>query len=346
MSGKDPMKALHAYLALKRRADSGDTRAKIELAKINTNPQARAALSGLAAAAKALTAANARHVMQAVDDVVGAADEAEELIAGDDLEASDHVAQNLPPGSDSLDHKAQLLKIKWRQLDQQASFARVNPPSVLKGTIGGQQVVRSDDGIALQVANWPGEDPETVPVSFTFAPVEQLSQHGFELATRAIPYGIIQFGTRGMMVKAEVDIGTGCQGTLSASAVTLQVALEPFVPTNLALQQPGIMKLAGMLSFHTIVRTAPLTRTRYREDHLGGGAFSSQIPVPPFSKSVFLPGTGGAGLVLDFMDVNESNIYSFTIPVGGMIDPYPISDDIVFVRVNSQTGPVIFNLSL
>jgi hypothetical protein len=229
-------------------------------------------------------------------------------------------------------------------LDQQAPFARNNPPSVLKGTIGGQQVVRSDDGIALQVANWPGDDPETIPVSFTFAPVEQLSQNGFELATRAIPFGIIQFGTRGMMVKAEVDIGTGCQGTLTASAVTLQVALERFVPGNPALETAGIMKLAGMLSFNTVVRTAPLTRTKYCEDFVVG--FGAVIPVPPFAKSVFFPGTGAAGLVLDFKDVNQSNIYSFTIPAGGMIEPYQLSDDIVFVGINKVTGPMIFNLSL
>ena len=97
------------------------------------------------------------------DDVHG-------VFAADDLEMADEVARNMY-AADSLTQKAAFRNLKHETLGKEAPFVRIVPPSVLKGTLGGQQQV--GQGQNAQVALWGGEDAETTAVSVVFAPVQQ-----------------------------------------------------------------------------------------------------------------------------------------------------------------------------
>jgi hypothetical protein len=303
----------------------------------------------------------------ALDHVIGAKMQAVEeqkeadIFAGDDFEAADFVAQEYQR-ADSLTRKAALRHQHWSQLAEVAPFARNNPPSILKGTLGGQQPVSNDQ--LIQVAKWAGDDAETIPISVTIAPVQFLGDtpavSQFKSSDPFRPFAVVQFGTRGMSVKAEVDIGQGCQFTISASSIDLQVGMDSD-PSN---SPPGTfqMKLAGMLSFHTIVRTQQITRTIYRGAFAGGDAANPNITIPPFAKSVTVwrqgstvtAATAAPPMRVLFLGKRGGTLYSIDVAAASyMFDPLPISPDAVFMVIQNQSVGdtinsihAIFNLAL
>ncbi len=225
------------------------------------------------------------------------------------------VADGMSGITDDLTRKAMLRSQEHARLETVAPFARINPPSILKGTMGGQDRVATGDGVTevernAQVALWGGDDAETTSVTVTFSQVQQLNNAaGLVMTSDAvvIPYGIIQFGTRGFLVKAEVDIGLGCQITLSASRVSLQVALEPTTGIRKTAQ------LSGMLSFHPIVRTKPITRTKYFTTAVA----AVTVLCPAFAKDVVVfRDTIGVAMTLLFLDSNAAVRYVFTLAAG------------------------------
>lgn len=294
------------------------------------------------------------------DDVSIGMEEADvenEIFGHDDLDHAEHI-EHLYRHADSLTRKAALRQHKWAGMADVAKFVRINPASVLHGTLGGQQDVLS--GQQIQVCNWSGEDAEATPVTITLAPVQQVTP--FTGGTQVIrPYGIIQFGSRGMSVKAEVDILKGCQLTVSASSVLVQVAMAPELGTS----GPASMKLAGMLSFFPCVRTAPVTRTRFigivgdATTYIAAGG-TAQVDIPPFAKnvSIWRQSFGMlaptlAGVQLDFQGADTLVEYFYTLAAGAFqMEPIPLSDDIVTIIVTNQsmTDPMvarlIFELSL
>lgn len=283
---------------------------------------------------------------QALSVLEGGVMDEDEIFGEDDLDTAADI-MNAMPTADQLAHKTAIRQKKWRDLREVAPFARINPVSVLHGTIGGQQQVFSG-GPALQVCNWGGEDCETTPVTITIAPTQQIHIGNTETidpvtTVGARPFAIIQFGTRGFLVKAFIDIGLGCQLTVGASMVTVQVGLDP-IPGG---SPPISMKLAGMLSFFPVVRTKPITRTVY------SGAiplvlppgFNNTFAVPPFAKDVTLtlsPLVPAPGAQLEFLDSSGAVIYSELLPVGTSVaGPFPLSGDIVFVRLFAITNPIL-----
>jgi hypothetical protein len=271
----------------------------------------------------------------------------EDVFALDEIEQADFIAQKMH-AADSLTRKAMLRQHKWKGLDDVAKFARINPSSCLHGTLGGQQQVFQ--GQQLQVANWGGDDVETTPITITLSAVQQLGFSGapkvaFTAPRFFRPFGIIQFGTRGFLVKAEVDIGLGTQFTVSGSQCTVQVALPADVravadPTNFNIS----MKLAGMLSFFPVVRTTPVTRTIFADTVAAG---KTTFVAPAFAKNVIVwrnPTT--EPFTLDFLDSDGFGLYTAAFAGGvNMTIPIVLSDDVVYVEYN-DTGAGTANLRM
>jgi hypothetical protein len=284
------------------------------------------------------------------EDEYSEAEEQEEsdTFGADDLDTANNFRRSMITG-DELTQKAALRKNQWHTLNAQAPFSRLQPPSVLKGVLGGQQKVSSDPNVvaginsSAQVALWGGDDVETMPVSITLAPVQQIFAVDSALAVGSLrPYGIVQFGTRGFLVKVEVDIGRGCQFSVGASYVSVQVALEPVVAPAVG----STMLLSGMLSFLPVSHTTPLTRTKY-VDFLAIGAHET-ILLPAFAKNLAVwrnPLT--TEITLSFRDANDINTYSYVIAAGAtLLEPIPLSNDIVAVRVTNTGGVLVDHVRL
>lgn len=197
----------------------------------------------------------------------------------DELDLAETVAE-MNPTSDQLQHLANLHAIKHEMLNRQAPFSRTNPPSVLKGTLGNQYSF--SPGEQKQVAAWTGEDAETLPVSICFAKINDPNTPRNVNWCKPYGVGIIQFGTKSSLLTAEVDIGLGCQLTVPASMVTLQIRSVPRTIAALAVD-PFPMIFSGMLSFNPILRTQPVTRTVFSDDPL---ALATSFRIPAFAKSL------------------------------------------------------------
>lgn len=301
-------------------------------------------------------------VLEATDDKPFRNEYNDETIYGeDDLEqaarisAESQMQQGQEPGDFSagqnLDAKVTIRQAKWNDLVKYAPFARNNPPSVLHGTLGGQQTVYSQTDpdkvpATLQVANWGGEDAETTPITVTFAPVQQAVAGNAatnyagdppQIAFGVRPFGIIQFGTRGFLPRAEVDIGLGTQFTVSGSSVTLQVGLD-LTRDTFNVPIASNMQLAGMLSFHPVIRTTPVTRTRYFDGLVSGAeAFTT---VPPFAKQVTLWTTNQAAAPIAMAFYDSAGIlrynYFLTPPYDNQV--FDLAGDITSVGVAQTSG--------
>jgi hypothetical protein len=279
------------------------------------------------------------------EELVSEREGEDDEIAGEMRLAAD-VARAIPRG-DELMLKAGIRDARWEELNAKANFVRITPPSAQKGKLGGYQSVYSD-GPALEVASWVADsDTEVSPVTITLTPVQQIILPGVADASKQDPnalanaqfrpYAIIRWGIRGgPPQEAEVDIGMGCQFTIGANFVTVLVALEP---RSSALVSVATMQLGGALSFYPIVRTKPITRTRYMEGDL------QTFEVPAFAKDliVYRFSTGGATAFepfeIDFMDVYDTVLYIRSFAAGGFMEiPVLLSPDVARVYVGSTTG--------
>lgn len=241
-------------------------------------------------------------------------------------------------GGDEFYGRIQMGQNARVELNQQAAFTRNNPASIVESMMGGQATRKSGQP-PVMVANWIGKSIESCIVNVVFTPVGQVTD-----ANRTVsglgqflrPYGIVRWGNEGALAIAEVDIGTGRQFSVGGSMVSLSVAMEEIPGTNI---YDGSMTLAGMLSIGTVARAgSPITRTLYLDDIVGGG--TATFRVPPFAKKVSLwrtPVTSaatlrlwGAGSTLEYSFLLAANAY--------MLDPIPLSDDIIFVQVNDTGG--------
>lgn len=350
MSNKDPMKALQAYLALKKRADAGDDKAKIELAKVTANPRAMLTLKHLAGQARAMvTALTAAHVIdtradEAADDVLGAAEEADERISGgDELERADYLAQSLPPGSDTLDHKALLRRDKWKNLRGVAPFTRDTPPSALSSYMGGQATVLSaptaEQDTPVEVAHWAGEDEESRAITVTVGPVDTstaFDQFAGNAAVRA--FGRILFGTKNILLPLEFDIGPlGRQFTVTCSQIRVLIGAEDFGNTQYQIN------VTGMISFRATEKSWPLYRTKYSST-INGGA-SEVINVPTFATNVTPFRTDNTvQITLEFIDTRGNTRYTIVVAAGAQqLTPIPLAGDITRVKItNNSVATAIF----
>lgn len=293
------------------------------------------------------------------------------IYAPDEIDQAEQIAQAIPT-ADDLAYKAQLRDEFKKQITEEAPFVRISPYSVLRGTLGNAAIVASGPEVIAPgtsqsldattgstnvqflpmkatVADWIGRDEESLPVSCAFAPLNATIAVDSGVSSAGLrSYGVVRYGTRAYQAEIEVDIGRGTQFTVPGSAVQLQVALEP-IPDGFG-GEPTFAQLAGMLSFYPIVRTEPVTRTRY-VDALGAGD-NVTLTVPAQAKSVtFWRVPQSEPFQLDFRTVSGSVAYSVTILANAnMTTPILLSPDIVAVRVTATAGAIngrlIFGLDL
>jgi hypothetical protein len=312
---RDP---LQAYLKLKAAAQKGDPRAKAELAKIEralTQAQQRSvALARVTAASE-----------EAADLVVGATQDADEVVRGDDLERADHVAQFLPPGSDSLDHKALLRNQKWSDLASVAPFSRTNPPSALAGTLG--NITTVDYGQLVTVAKWDGEVAETQPLTITIGPVffPIIPKSRVPAGTSPYrPFGQLTWGTRSVLATVNFDLGKGIQFTVGASSAVLSIGADPLVPGDTPDTLP---QLSGWLSFWPCVRTAPVTRTVIVNVPTTG---TGLLPIPSFAKRLVGVYRVDPTVSIDiaFLDSAHNTVFDIIMPSSGSANEPGLTEEI------------------
>lgn len=243
--------------------------------------------------------------------------------------------------ADGLQAKVALRQQKWQGLADVAKFTRINPASALQGILGNQTKVLQG-GPAIEVANWgAASDAETLPVSVLLTPVPTPDP----LFNGPRPFAIIKYGTHGIVTVAEVDIGKGCQFTVPASTVIVQVGMDP--------NSAGLNgSLAGMLSFYTIERTTNITRTRY-VDVWSGAATTILVPNLAKSVSVWRTAPHTVSMSIDFVTIDGITVYTVLLPIDTyLFDPIPLSDDVDHIVITQTGGAAgqdvraIFNLSL
>lgn len=280
----------------------------------------------------------------------------------DDFDRAVQTANRFPGDVSGLLGKSSIRSQKWQALVETAPFSRPQPPTALKGTLGGQQLITSEPsrliansnilaGPPIQLVNWAGDDDaETVPITVTIAPVQQPSDKTQPYPLR--PYAIVTFGTRGFSPQAEVDINTGCEFTVSGSAITVQAALElPFggLPAGVIENQT----LLAMLSYYPIVKANSATRTRYIDN--ADTSAQNTIIIPPFSKTVrILPNDAVNAGTTSFVFFDSAQLApiaggTIALTTNGFYPDIPIPDDAYVMRITStQAGKqfrAIFNLS-
>lgn len=236
-------------------------------------------------------------------------------------------------------------------LSEQAPFQRNNPVSVLQGNIGGTGIIKTD-GLPVSLAYWAGDDPETLPVTVTFAPLFP-TDINFNIGFLSRPYGIVQFGTKAYLFSVEVDIGRGVQFTISGSSVSIQAALDisgSLVPSN----GTGSLTVAGMLSFHPIAKALSATRTLYLDAISGSGSqkTSTGVNIPYFARNVTIWRSDPTIAVELFFQntINGTPAYRYSIAANAFnLDPIPISGDVNLLNVSPNGGPlnieVVYGLS-
>lgn len=153
-----------------------------------------------------------------------------------------------------------------------------NPSSAAKAAMGSIATVKSGvlGSNAPTVAYWTADsDAETRCVGVTLGMVPVSPTFGnFSVK----PFGIVQWGTRGQLQSMEVDILTGCRFTVEGSQVILQVAQDVAVAPAADSQ----LILSGMLSFGSVSRPSPMTRT---VDIVNA---NQAIPIKPFAKMFYI----------------------------------------------------------
>jgi hypothetical protein len=274
-----------------------------------------------------------------------------ERMDGGDPQIDDEIATAIDvrramPNADDLSLKAGIRARTHADLGAQAPFMRVNPVSVLKGTLGGQQQMTTGER-PKQVVFWGGDDAETQDLIITLGAVGIFDPYSLTLTTidTLRPYAIVKFGTRGFLQSAEVDIVQGAQFGISGSQCTVEVALEDTVGVG---PFRATVPLSGMLSFGCLSKTPRVTRTKYVSALGVNLAASTYILLPPFSRDVWVSPPAEPTTVA-FVDSSGGSSSSFTVAANTIQTNWvPIPGDCVAVRVfgagASAPAKIIFGL--
>lgn len=236
-------------------------------------------------------------------------------------------------GGDELGREILMRQHQTAELNQQANFVRHAPISAVGQQLGSTQNVAP--GETKQVARWDGvDDSEAQAVTVVLGPVRALPPpQGTGVNT--IPFATILWGNRGTLQQADIDIGRGCQLTVTASSVQVLVGLEDNAAN-------GTLDLTGMISFGTCVRTLPLTRSVYIAD-LKAGTSNTKIDVPAFAKRVTLMRVNPTvDVSLTLLDYSFSGAYGvdFAATAGGFetlpLNYVDLTGDIAHIQVSNN----------
>lgn len=326
---------------LKERAAKGDKLAIAELRKLRAIGIQQKRLMQAAALDRATDEA-AEEIVRGAEQEAEAIEGEERVFQGDKLEQADFIAQKFN-NADGLVQKVELRNHGWKGLADVAKFARINPPSVMQGVLGGYQIVNSTDVAPIQTVNWGGEDEETLPVTVTGFPVEQIANAATFGNGAASPYMILKWGTRAALAQAEIDIGKGMQLTVNASYVTAQVGVRRV----LGVTGTMTMKLGAMLSFYPCVRTAPVTCTQVLDSTV-----STTYAIPAFAKNFrFLVNDPPPATVeVAVLASNTNSLYTTTFTAAApMTAPFPLTTDAVSLFIIPSAnlgGRIIYELGI
>lgn len=340
----DKQAALKAIQRLREKAAAGDPKAKATLDKVLgviraqvAEQQMRETLLGLAAAGAMEEAATEE---ASIDD------------GGDEISLAEDIAR-WQPTSDQLAHKAALRAGKHQAMNAEAPFQRINPPSVLKGISGNVAQCQVQELNAAgtntpnlaQIAYWPGDDAEAMPLTVTMGNVGIYSTGSFIEAPNTTapirPFLVLQYGTKGFSLRLEVDLHQGCQFTVGASQATLQVGLD-LVGHGLFQNFPTV-PLTGMFSFWASQKSTPMTRTRYIDD-LAAGAVSSVIAVPAFAMDLVVVASQQLGAASSppfsvlVVDSSGGRVASAVVAADTEMPPLRLPNDAAAVVITNNFG--------
>ncbi len=242
---------------------------------------------------------------------------------------------------DDFDQKAQMQVSQHAALVQTAPFSRFQPPSSTSAVLGTiVDVVAGNNPITA--IYWNGaSDSETTPVTITLSPVNPEQNNPGADDIRAI----VKFGTRDSLTTVLVDVGQGCQLTVSGS--TLVVDLE--FPTSTLYPAGVTNKIQASLSFFPIVKSVPATKTERLGEIAGAG--SGSIRIPPFSKTVTTVRENGGAFTINFLEKGGTVQYSQIFAANAVMDPMFIAANITRIQIQNTSGAaqdftLIFGLSL
>lgn len=254
---------------------------------------------------------------------------------------------------DDFDREFQLQEKNLEAIKQAAPYVGINPASAVNQVLGGQLAVTPGDP-PREIARWTGENPETTNVTITIgqATVAASSrQSAFHQPIQARPFAVVQWGTRGIPVVAEVDAFLGTQFTIGASFVSLQMAMEALSNPPAQTAVPATLTMTAMLSFRVVERNKPLTRTHYDDSF---AVLKSSFKIPPFAIDyTFICDDPTTTAQFDVFDIGNNLICS-AVAVSG--DPakaktIPLPPDANTMNWQNVTGSpqaarIIFGLSL
>jgi len=246
-------------------------------------------------------------------------------------------------GGDEFYQRVVMQQMDRDDLAKIAPYSRQNPPSVVGVALSGQQTVQSG-GQPATVAVWAGYDEEAIAVTCAVYPILPVQATVATLGKGAWrPYASITIGLRGAKQTIAVDIGMGCQFTVAASLVQIDVAMDP-VASGAALSTGAT--IGGHIAFRGVTRQKPITRTAYI-DNIGSG-LTKRVFLPLFAKDV-TPYSTNAAPTLNFLDIAGNTIYSQTgtkgITLGSLANDV-VAIDYVDAGGGGGDGRLVFGLEL
>ncbi len=238
-------------------------------------------------------------------------------------------------------------------LADQASFARTNPVSVLKGMLGNTASLTPSASTGADrsqtVCQWAGDDAETTSVTVTlgtsvFIPV-QTNEGAGVVAAPVRSYAIVRFGTQGFLQTLFVDIGQGTQFTISGSQINIDVAVA-----NVSVDPGGngtpnafpTVPLYGQISFQRITHEAPVTFTKYIDQLAGNNTVTAWIAIPPFAKRITVFNGSNVNFLFQAADSAIATItQAQTVATGALMTTMTLVGDSQFFRIQNKdvAGP-------
>jgi hypothetical protein len=248
-------------------------------------------------------------------------------------------------GGEDIDRDFLLREQENAEANVVAPHACANPASWNRGVIGGAVKVQpsGDPAVAgqfTQVAHWPGDDRETVPVAITVMP--RIDPALVPLVATGVfrPIGRVRWGTRGAQFELVFDVGIGAQFSIAASSAYLDVGLD--VGSDTA------MLISGALSFWGVSSAgSQQTRTDYTGTIANGGNVTRTRP--QFASTIVDVGRSVATVpfTIDILDANATVIDERTIAASTFVQsPIYLPNDCRGIKIsNTDAGnPAVFRV--
>ena len=244
--------------------------------------------------------------------------------------AVSHFGPNGEP-LDELAQKVQLREIKRARDEVSAPSISTVPKSWDSGVLGGEVTLQPNQNTALagekrQVVFWTGEERESTALTVTVRPLGLPDTVGGSSVIR--PVAEIIWGTRGQF-RAEIDIGTGIELTLTGSSIYVNAFLDTGSTTQL--------KVEAGIGFHAAYTHNPAVRTAYL-DNIGTAAPVTTLRAP-FGGTIvgFERADMTAAYRLQFLDI-AGNVMGTRVIASAtyLTQPIVLPNDCRFVTVLNQ----------